>query len=251
MLNTLSDQNEKTTISIGSDPIDKALVGGLPLGSLTLIEGSSGTGKSVVIQHFTFGALMREMGVAYYVSGTDEQGLIAKMNSLYLEIESFIGEGQLLIYPLTDFYDGREDANASIHKLRKHIENLPWDINVVIVDSLTNLVNQTGSTDSFNFFLGCKDICSWDKTMIFTLHSSSMDPELLTRLDRLFDTHLGLRIEGLSMGIRMTSMNVIDVVKVKNANLHNMTSIYFEIDPELGRSMNMSLKVLPFFKVKT
>lgn len=49
----------------------------------------------------------------------------------------------------------------------------------------------------------------------------------------------------------MTSMNVIDVVKVKNANLHNMTSIYFEIDPELGRSMNMSLKVLPFFKVKT
>ncbi len=53
------------------------------------------------------------------------------------------------------------------------------------------------------------------------------------------------------MGVRMTSMNVINVVKVKNANLHNMTSIYFEIDPELGRSMNMSFKVLPFFKVKT
>ena len=78
-----------------------------------------------------------------------------------------------------------------------------------------------------------------------------MDPDLLFPLGRLFDTHLGLRIEGLSMGVRMTSMNVIDVVKVKNANLHNMTSIYFEIDPELGRSMNMSLKVLPFFKVKT
>ena len=88
MQNTLSDQNEKTTISIGSDPTDKALVGGLPLGSLTLIEGSSGTGKSVVIQHFTFGVLMGELGVAYYVSGTDEQGLIAKMNSLYLETES-------------------------------------------------------------------------------------------------------------------------------------------------------------------
>lgn len=50
MPNTLSDQNEKTTISIGSDPIDMALVGGLPLGSLTLIEGSSGTSKSVVMQ---------------------------------------------------------------------------------------------------------------------------------------------------------------------------------------------------------
>lgn len=50
MPNTLSDQNEKTTISIGSDPIDKTLVGGQPLGSLTLIEDSSGTGKSIVMQ---------------------------------------------------------------------------------------------------------------------------------------------------------------------------------------------------------
>ncbi len=87
--------------------------------------------------------------------------------------------------------------------------------------------------------------------MLFTLHSSSLDPELLTRLDRLFDTHLGLRVEGLSRGVQMTSMNVIDVVKVKNANLSNKTSIYFEVDPELGRSMNMSLKVLPFFKIRT
>lgn len=78
-----------------------------------------------------------------------------------------------------------------------------------------------------------------------------MDPDLLFPLGRLFNPHLGLPIEGLSMGVRMTSMNVINVVKVKNANLHNMTSIYFEIDPELGRSMNMSFKVLPFFKVKT
>ena len=88
MLNTLSDQNEKTTISIGSNPIDKALVEGLPLGSLTSIEGSSGASKSIVIQRFTFGALMGELGVAHYVSGRDEQGLIAKMNSLYLETES-------------------------------------------------------------------------------------------------------------------------------------------------------------------
>ena len=88
MQNTLSDQNEKTTISIGSNPIDKALVEGLPLGSLTSIEGSSGASKSIVIQRFTFGALMGELGVAYYVSGRDEQGLVAKMNSLYLETES-------------------------------------------------------------------------------------------------------------------------------------------------------------------
>ena len=74
---------------------------------------------------------------------------------------------------------------------------------------------------------------------------------MLIRLDRLFDTHLELRLEGLSQGTQMKTMHVIDVAKVKNANLQRKTSIYFEVDPELGRSMNMSLKVLPFFKIRT
>ncbi|MDA0734666.1 MAG: hypothetical protein O2909_08900 [Chloroflexi bacterium] len=251
MQNTISGITEKTSISIGSDPIDKALLGGLPLGSLSLIEGPSGVGKSVVIQHYAFGALMAELGVGYYVSGTDQEGLIKKMNSLYLEVNAFLGEGQLLIYPISDFYDGREDASASLRKLRKHMEQLPWDVSVIVVDTLTNLVNQAGTDESFNFFLSCKEICSWDKTLLFAMHTASMDPDLLTRLDKLFDTHLTLRIEALSQGVQLKTMNVIDIAKVKNAKLQKKTSIYFEIDPELGRSMNMSLKVLPFFKLRT
>ena len=57
---------DKTSISIGSDPIDKELLGGLPLGSLTLIEGPSRSGKSVICQHYAFGALLAEFGVAPY-----------------------------------------------------------------------------------------------------------------------------------------------------------------------------------------
>lgn len=250
MQNTITGSNNKASISIGSDPIDKALLGGLPLGSLTLIEGPSGVGKSVVIQHFAFGALMAELGVAYYVSGMDQAGLAERMNSLYLEVDTFLGEGQLLIHPVSDFYDGREEAPAALRKLRKHMEQLPWDVSVIVVDSLTNLVNQAGSNESFNFFLACKEICSWDKTLLFTMHTASLDPDLLLRLDKLFDTHLTLRIEALSQGVQIKTMNVIDVAKVKSAKLQKKTSIYYEIDPELGRSMNISLKVLPFFKLR-
>ena len=242
---------ENQLISIGSDPIDKALLGGLPLGSLTLIEGPSRTGNSVICQHYGFGALMAEFGVAYYVGGMSEEDLIAQMNSLYLEVGTFIGEGQLLMYPLTDFFDGRTEADESLRRLHDHIEELPWDIDVVVMDSLTDLVNQAEQTDSFNFFLTCKELCGRNKTMLIALHTSAIDPDLLLRLDRLFDTHLELRLEGLSHGTQMRTMNVIDIAKVKNANLARKTSIYFEVDPELGRSMNMSLKVLPFFKIRT
>ena len=138
MQNTAFEQTKTTTISIGSDPIDKALVGGLPLGSLTLVEGPSRSGKSVVIQHFAFGALMAELGVAYYVSGMGEEELVKQMDSLYLEVRTDIGEGQLIIYPITDYYDGREDPNVAMRKLRKHMEDLSWDMNVIIIDSVTN-----------------------------------------------------------------------------------------------------------------
>lgn len=242
---------ESKSISIGSDPIDKALLGGLPLGSLTLIEGPSRTGKSVICEHYAFGALLAEFGVAYYVGGMTEEDLLAQMSSLYLEVDTFIGEGQLLIYSLTDFFDKNTDADDGLQRLHDHMAELPWDIDIIVIDSLTDMVNQAGQTESFNFFLTCKELCGWNKTMLMALHTSALDPDLLVRLDRLFDTHLVLRLEALSQGTQVKTMHVLDIAKVKNANLSSKTSIYFEVDPELGRSMNMSLKVLPFFKIRT
>ena len=127
---------EKTSISIGCDPIDKALLGGLPLGSLTLNEGPSRTGKSVICQHYAFGALLAEFGVACYVGGMMEEDMVAQMNSLYLEIGTFINEGQLLIYPLTDFFDSKSESDQGLRRLHDHMTELPWDIDVIVMDSL-------------------------------------------------------------------------------------------------------------------
>lgn len=251
MQSTTPWQGEKPCISIGSDPIDKALLGGLPLGSLSLIEGPSGTGKSVISQHLAFGALLAEFGVAYYVHGMDEQGLIEKMNTLYLDVKPFIGEGQLLISPITDFYDGKTDPAGALKKIRQHMQSQAWDINLIVVDSLATLINHAGAAESFDFFLACKEICSWDKSILISLHTSALDPDLLVRLNNLFDTHINLTVEAFSQGIQMKQMHVMNIVKVKNVDLKSKTSIYFEVDTELGRSMNMSLKVLPFFRIKT
>ncbi len=54
-------------ISTGNKEIDKKLGGGIPLGSLVLMEGQSDAGKSVVCQHFTYGALISNLNTAYYI----------------------------------------------------------------------------------------------------------------------------------------------------------------------------------------
>jgi archaellum biogenesis ATPase FlaH len=241
---------KKPTISSGSDPIDKALLGGLGQGSLTLIEGPSGTGKSVLVQHLAYGALMAEMGTAYYVSGMGPEGLIGKMNALYLDVTPNLKEGQFRVRGLADFAQGGGGGKGTLDRLYQDMKGLPWEFTVIVVDTLTSVINSAGSDDSLKFFMACKEICSWEKAIIMVMHTSSMDPDLLKRLDNLFDNHLSLRMESLTSGTTMKTMHAIDVCKVRNTTLKKKTSIYFEVDPELGRSMNMSLKVLPFFKTR-
>ena len=51
-------------------------------------------------------------------------------------------------------------------------------------------------------------------------------------------------------GLSMVTLKVINVTKVKDTILSRSSSIFFEVDPDLGRSMNMSLKVLPMHRIK-
>ncbi len=132
-----------------------------------------------------------------------------------------------------------------------HLKDLPWDMNVIVADSLTQLVTQAGSTASLGFFMDCRSLCRLGKAILISLHSSGFDPEMLGRLQSLFATHLSLRVEGFTHGVTMKTMNVIDITKVKDTRLKEASSIFFEVDPDLGRSMNMSLTVLPMFRIKT
>ena len=67
-----------TRISTGSDLVDKTLQGGIPLGSVCLVEGPSGSGKGVFCQHLVFGSLLADLLVVYYVSNEDHQRVLPK-----------------------------------------------------------------------------------------------------------------------------------------------------------------------------
>ena len=231
-------------ISTGSDPIDRALMGGIPHGSLTLLEGATGTGKSVICQHLAYGALLAEQGVAFYIQGISADDLVANMKSLGLDVAPNLREGQLNIHSLDDHRHG------GFRSLLDHLKGLPWDMNVIVLDPLTQMVNKAGFAESLEFFIECQTLCRLGKAILISLHTSSFDPEALGRLNSLFGTHLSLRIEGFTQGVQLKTMNVLDVNKVKGTRTKGTSSIFFEVDTDLGRSMNMSLKVLPMFRVK-
>lgn len=49
------DRDAKRSISTGNIELDKKMGGGIPTGSLTLIEGQSDAGKSVLVQQLAWG----------------------------------------------------------------------------------------------------------------------------------------------------------------------------------------------------
>ena len=67
-VNGSSSAEVRTIVKTGNALVDQSLGGGQPLGSLTLIEGTSGSGKSVVCQHLVYGSLLDGHSVAFFVS---------------------------------------------------------------------------------------------------------------------------------------------------------------------------------------
>ncbi len=54
--------DSKRVVSTGNPEIDKKIGGGIPEGSLSLIEGQSDAGKSVLVQQLVWGALQEDSG---------------------------------------------------------------------------------------------------------------------------------------------------------------------------------------------
>ena len=106
-------------VGTGIREVDDKLRGGLPLRSLTLIEGSSGTGKSVLCQHVAHQALIAGYGVAYLTSEYSDGGLVDQMASLDLGVSAYVdAERLLLVDQPEDDLDNRFITDGVVPRMR-------------------------------------------------------------------------------------------------------------------------------------
>ena len=87
-------------IRTGNGLLDERLGGGIPLGSLALIEGSSSAGKSVLCQHLSYGSLLDGRAVAYITSENTVASLSNKMKSIGLSMSEHLRAGAFQIFPV-------------------------------------------------------------------------------------------------------------------------------------------------------
>ena len=227
------------TITTGSTEIDKKLGGGIPVGSLVLLEGQSDAGKSVLSQHFSHSTLTNKLSVACYTTENTVKSLMSQMNSLNLDVTDYFLCDRLRIYPVEMTAEGA-DTGESFDALKKHFESLPPRFELIIFDSLTGMVAHADDRGIIDFFAGCKKLCDQGRTIVTIVHSYAFADQMLIRVRSLCDAHLVMKIDQL--GERL--VKTMEVAKVRNADQSTGNVISFDVEPGIG------MKIIPISKAK-
>ena len=239
MVESATDEGGTRSVSTGNVEFDKKMGGGIPLGSLTLVEGQSGGGKSVLVQQLTWGGLKDGLRVLFYTTENTTRSLLKQMDDLGLNIEDYFLLGRLNIFAVPQAFS--EDQSRQVFQvLRQHIAQQADDFDVVIVDSLTTFVSNVPDKETLTFFTLCKEFCDQEKTLIFTMHSYAFNETMFIRLRSICDAHLRLKVE--EVGDRL--IKTLEVAKIRGAEKSTGNVISFDVEPNLG------MRIVPISKAK-
>ncbi len=235
----VTQEKKKEVVRTCVREVDEKLGGGIPVGSLGLIEGHSDAGKSVLSQQLSYGSLRDgPLSVAYYTTENSVKSLINQMDSLSLfTLDHFLCDC-FRIYPLT--ISDKRNLERPLTTLVRHFRKLPPHFRLIVVDSITLLVAHSRGVPIIDFFSACKDLCDEGRSIFLVAHSYAFDDEILSRTRSLCDAHLKLRLE--QVGDRL--VKILEVLKVRGADRPTGDVVSFEIEPKIG------MRIIPLSKAR-
>lgn len=228
---------EKTVISTGNREIDDKMGGGIPLGSLTLIEGDSHSGKSVLSQQMSWGSLNEGFRLAFFTTENTVKSLVKQMQSLNIDVMDYLLLSKLRIYPM-------ELAAAKGNTLGELLDAITQEREhgrgMVFIDALTPCITASQHDAVLTFFERSKRLCSEGMTILFVVHSHAISHDFLVRITSLCDAHLRMRTEEVGNKLVKT----MEVAKVRGASKNTGNIVSFEIEPGLG------MRIIPINKAQ-
>lgn len=232
------EEEQPRLISVGAMDIDKKLGGGLPPGSLTLVEGDPDAGKSVVVQQLVFGALKERFTVNLYLSESGTREFLEQMENLGMSTMDYYLVGRLATFQANLRVD-KEKAERLLGRLLRHVEKSD-SRELFVVDSITSLLFHFDEQFVLSFLASCRELADLGRTIMVTLHSYAISESLRLRASSICDAHLRLRIEELGKQLVRT----LEVAKIRGAVKTVDNAVSFNVEPGLG------LKSVPISKTR-
>ena len=238
MAGTENKEAKKNIISTGHGEIDRRLGGGLPIGSLTLVEGESDAGKSVLCQQMIWGSLNDGFKSILFTTENTLRSLVSQMDSLGLGILDYILLGRFKVYAIKQSHV-KTQADETFTTILKTIAQHD-QYQLIIVDSLTPMLPIASDVEILHYFERCKHFCDQGRTIVNVTHSYALESGVLVRVRSASDAHLRLMIE--KVGDKL--VKTLEVAKVRGAVSSTGNVVTFDVEPEVG------MKIMPISKAK-
>jgi flagellar protein FlaH len=200
------------------DRLDKELGGGIPPGSIVLVEGDYGAGKSAISQRFAYGLCDEGHSVTMLSTELTVGSFLEQMHSLdYDMVDHMLDENVLFLHAdISDgnTFSGGEDDSDRKQLLKRLMEaDVMWDSDVVIIDTfdaiLRNdpkfeaLVRQNeerqAALEIISFF---RDVISRGKVIVLTVDPTTLDEEALGPFRSIADVFLELEMVEVGNDVR-------------------------------------------------
>lgn len=223
-------------IALRRDELHRKLGGGIPTGSLMLIEGKYGFGKSIICQRLLYGALKHHTTATYISNELSTKDFIRQMDSVKYTITDHLLDHQLLfipMFPLLGQVVFKKDLINSLMNSRVLFKN-----ELVIIDTLSFLLVQDNATQDncFEVIKFFKKMTNLDRTIIFTVDSEHINPNLLTLIRSMCDIHFELNIKTIGGEIK----RYISVNRFKRSQDIVNPTIPFRVEPNEGLGIEIS-----------
>jgi flagellar protein FlaH len=232
-------EHKRHCISTGNVELDKKMAGGIPEGSLTLIEGQSESGKSVLTQQLVWGALRDGRQVAYYTTENTTRSLLRQMKSLNQDITDFFLVGRINIYPMRSA-PTEDEARTMLRAALEHMTRMTADRDILAFDSLSVFMTSIPEQETLSFFMAVKDLCDQNKTLLLTMHSYAFSEAMFIRIRSICDAYLRLRVGEVGNQL----LKEMEVSKVRGADQNTGNVIAFDVEPGMG------MRIIPMTRAK-
>lgn len=196
------------------DRVDQAFGGGFPAGSVVLLEGGHGVGKSVLVQRFTHGMATEGTDVSYLSTEGGAADFLAQMDSLsYGAVDHLLEERVLFLSADLDTHEPGGEAAVGTRDLLSRLaaaETL-WRADVIVIDGFDALLRNDPRFDAvaaagdhaMQSFVGFLErAVGGSKTVILTVNDEGVADRDLRPLRDAADVYLRLDARTVGQNVR-------------------------------------------------
>jgi len=231
----VTDLAELRSFYLERDEFNRKLGDGFPPGSLVVIEGGSGSGKSTICQRISYGMIENKTTVTIISTQQTTKGFINQMYSLDYPIANHLLKGNLLYIPVIPLVQAAKTRTDFLQRLMTAKELFEKD--VIIIDTISALIKYSADAektlDLMSFF---KKLNGIGKIIIVTLEPDQLDENIMSVFHSSCDIYMSLQVKAVGNEIKRTMI----INKFTGAKGQVTQMIGFRIEPGTGLVIEIS-----------